>query len=177
MPLAAGCNHIAMHTQDLDRLIAFYEEVFDAEVTVDMQESPIRHALVDLGGGFCLHPFQHADGSSHAAGSNAMFDRGHLDHLAIDVGDVETFQLLRTRLVDAGASDGTITDFGAVRCVWFRRPRRNGRRDRHLVRRRPARLRRPPPGALRTGERGGLTGWARYPARRFSLGATLRRAI
>lgn len=122
MPLAAGCNHIAMHTQDLDRLIAFYEEVFDAEVTVDMQEGPIRHALVDLGGGFCLHPFQHADGSSHAAGSNAMFDRGHLDHLAIDVGDVETFQLLRTRLVDAGASDGTITDFGAVRCVWFEDP-------------------------------------------------------
>ncbi|MDX1746943.1 MAG: VOC family protein, partial [Halobacteriales archaeon] len=99
-----------------------YEAVFDAEVTVDMQEGPLRHALIDLGGGFCLHPFQHAHGSSHAAGSNAMFDRGHLDHFAIDVDDAETFQLLRARLVDAAASDGTITDFGAVRTVWFEDP-------------------------------------------------------
>lgn len=122
MPLAAGCSHIAMHTQDLDELIAFYEQVFDAEVTVDMQEGPVRHALIDLGGGFCLHPFQNAESSSHAAGSSAMFDRGHLDHIAIGVADGETFQLLRTRLVDAGASDGTITDFGTVRCVWFEDP-------------------------------------------------------
>ena len=122
MPLAAGCNHIAMHTQDLDRLIAFYEEVFDAEVTVDMQEGPLRHAMIDLGGGFCLHPFENADGSGHAAASDAMFDRGHLDHLAIDVGDLETFEVLRGRLVDTGASDGTVTDFGAMRCVWFEDP-------------------------------------------------------
>lgn len=122
MPLATGCNHIALHTQDLDRLIAFYERVFDAEVRVDMQEGALRHALIDLGGGFCLHPFQHADASRHAAGSSAMFDRGHLDHVAIGVDDGETFQLLRTRLVDAGASDGTITDFGTVRCVWFEDP-------------------------------------------------------
>ncbi|MDX1658620.1 MAG: VOC family protein [Nitriliruptorales bacterium] len=122
MPLAAGCNHVAMHTQDLDRLIAFYTEVFDAEVTLDMQEGPLRHALIDLGGGFCLHPFENAEGSDHAAGSDAMFDRGHLDHVAIDVSDVETFELLRDRLVAAGASDGTVTDFGAVRCVWFEDP-------------------------------------------------------
>lgn len=122
MPLATGCNHVAMHTQDLDRLIAFYEAVFDAEVRLDMQEGSLRHALIDLGGGFCLHPFAHADGSTHAAGSDAMFDRGHLDHLAIDVGDAETFQLLRARLVDVGASDGTVTDFGSVRSVWFEDP-------------------------------------------------------
>lgn len=122
MPLAAGCNHVATHTQDLDRLVAFYAQVFDAEVSVDLQEGPIRHAMIDLEGGFCLHPFEHADGSLHAAGSDKMFDRGHLDHLAIDVADRQTFQLLRTRLVDAGASEGTITDFGAVQCVWFEDP-------------------------------------------------------
>lgn len=122
MPLATGCNHIAMHTQDLERLIGFYEAVFDAEVKMDMQEGPVRHALIDLGGGFCLHPFERADSNPHAAGSSAMFDRGHLDHLAIDVGDEETFQLIRARLVDVGASDGTITDFGSVRSVYFEDP-------------------------------------------------------
>lgn len=122
MPLAAGCNHVATHTQDLDRLIAFYQEVFDAEIILDLQEGEIRHALVHLGGGFCLHPFELAGGSRHAAGSGAMFDRGHLDHVAIDVADDTTFELLRARLVETGASDGTITDFGAVRCVWFEDP-------------------------------------------------------
>lgn len=77
-----------MHTQDLDRLIVVYAEVFEANVPVDMQEGLIRHAVIHLGGGFCLHPFEHAEGSSHAAGSRAMLDRGHLDHIAIDVDDV-----------------------------------------------------------------------------------------
>lgn len=58
----------------------------------------------------------------HGAASRASFDRGHLDHLAIDVGDTETFQLLRSRLVEEGATDGTLTDFGTVRSVWFEDP-------------------------------------------------------
>lgn len=97
-------------------------EVFDAQVTIDMQEGPLHHAMIHLGGGFCLHPFEHVEGSNHAAASDVMFDRGHLDHVAIDVADVRTFELLRARLVEAGASDGTLTDFGAVRCVWFEDP-------------------------------------------------------
>lgn len=121
-PLAAGCNHVALLTQDLDRLIAFYEEVFDAEVLVDMQEGPLRHALIHLGGGFCLHPFEHEGGNRHAAGAGVAFDRGHLDHVAIDVADADAFERIRVRLVEAGASDGTITDFGVVRGVWFEDP-------------------------------------------------------
>lgn len=122
MALTAGCNHIALVTEDLDRFVEFYGQVFEAEVRVDLQEGPLRHALVDLGGGFSLHPFEFADGNDDAAASEAMFGRGHLDHLAINVDDVESFEVLRKRLVDAGASDGTVTDFGVVRTVWFRDP-------------------------------------------------------
>lgn len=122
MGLSSGCNHVALVTQDLDRFIDFYRRVFDAEVLVDMQEGPVRHAMVDLGAGFCLHPFEFAEGNVHGAGSDATFDRGHLDHLAIKVEDTETFQLLRSRLVKEGATDGTLTDFGAVRTVWFEDP-------------------------------------------------------
>jgi catechol 2,3-dioxygenase-like lactoylglutathione lyase family enzyme len=50
------------------------------------------------------------------------FQRGHLDHVALDVDDIDTFEELRHRLVDCGASDGTATDFGMVRTVAFRDP-------------------------------------------------------
>ncbi len=51
-----------------------------------------------------------------------MFERGHLDHLAINVTDLEAFLELRHRLVERGASDDTITDFGMVWSVSFTDP-------------------------------------------------------
>lgn len=122
MPLATGCNHVALVTEDLDRFLAFWTTVFEAEVRLDLQEGPTRHAMVDLGGGFCLHPFEFVDGNDHGHASPTIFDRGHLDHLAIAVDDPGTFDLVRRRLVEAGACDGTLVDFGAVRTVWFEDP-------------------------------------------------------
>lgn len=119
MALTNGCNHVAVITEDLDRFIDFYREVFEAEVDFDLDEDGLRHAMVRLGAGFALHPFQLPGGSPHAAGSPAMFDRGHLDHLALDVADQATFEDLRARLVEAGASNGDVTDFGRVRSVSF----------------------------------------------------------
>lgn len=124
--LTTGCNHVAVVTEDLDRFLRFYTEVFDAQVRWHLDEGPLRHALLDLGGGFGLHPFQLADGSVHARGSATMFDRGHLDHLAIDVPDVAAFEEVRRRLVACGASDGTVTDFGVTRNVWFEDPDGHG---------------------------------------------------
>jgi catechol 2,3-dioxygenase-like lactoylglutathione lyase family enzyme len=60
--------------------------------------------------------------SRHAVGDDAVFDRGHLDHLALLVADAAVFEDLRGRLVGAGASDGTVVDFGVVRQVGFRDP-------------------------------------------------------
>lgn len=122
MPLLHGLNHLALVTNDMDRLIRFYTDVFDAEVIDDMTEGDLRHVLLDLGGGLVLHPFQFQDGNPSGAGSAAMFERGHLDHFGMNVADVDTFELLRTRLVEAGASDGTVTDFGITRNVWFQDP-------------------------------------------------------
>ena len=122
MPLLAGCNHIALVTNDMERFIRFYTDVFDAEVIDDMTEGDLRHVLLDLGGGLVLHPFHFQGGNANGAGSAAMFERGHLDHFGMNVDDAETFELLRTRLVDAGASDGMVTDFGITRNVWFSDP-------------------------------------------------------
>ncbi len=119
--LTSGFNHVATITSDMDRLVRFYVDVFDAEVLNDLDEGGLRHVMLDLGGGSCLHPFQ-IDGNRHGRALPAMFDRGHLDHVALNVADDATFERLRHRLVEAGASDGLITDFGTVRTVWFEDP-------------------------------------------------------
>ena len=119
--MATGIHHVATVTSDLDRLIDFYTSVFDAEVTLDMDEDEARHAMIDLGGGLLLHPFELPE-SEHAHGSAEMFERGHIDHLAIGVEDQERFEQIRSRLVTTGACDGTLTDFGMVRTVWFTDP-------------------------------------------------------
>lgn len=124
--LTSGCNHVALVTEDLERFVRFYTEVFDAQLRWDLDEGPVRHALLDLGGGFGLHPFELAAGSAHARGSATMFERGHLDHLAIDVPDVDAFEEVRRRLVACGASDGAVTDFGVARNVWFEDPDGHG---------------------------------------------------
>lgn len=51
-----------------------------------------------------------------------MFGRGHIDHFGLDVADAKIFEELRRRLVEAGATDGTVTDFGITRNVWFEDP-------------------------------------------------------
>lgn len=122
MPLSTGCHHVALLTEDLDRLCTFYCEVFDAEVWMDLDEGPLRHALIDLGGGFNLHPFQIATGTDHAEGSAAMFDRGHLDHVAVRIDDPLAFDEVRRRLVERGVSDGALVDWGPIRTVSFRDP-------------------------------------------------------
>jgi catechol 2,3-dioxygenase-like lactoylglutathione lyase family enzyme len=122
MPLLDGCNHIALVTNDVDRLIRFYTEVFDAEILDDMTEGDLRHVLLDLGGGLVLHPFQLGQHNPSGTGSAEMFQRGHIDHFGMNVADVDTFELLRTRLVEAGVSDGTVHDFGVTRNVWFSDP-------------------------------------------------------
>jgi predicted lactoylglutathione lyase len=51
-----------------------------------------------------------------------MFSRGHLDHIALTARSSEGFEALRARLVEAGASDGTVEDLGAFHSLWFQDP-------------------------------------------------------
>jgi hypothetical protein len=80
-----------------------------------------RHALLPLGGGAVLHPFEVPDARPDGSASE-MFHRGRIDHFALDAGDEPTLQRLRARLMAAGASDGTVTDFGPILSVPFRDP-------------------------------------------------------
>ena len=122
MPLSSGCNHVTIVTKDIDQLIDFYRRNFDAEVRLDLDEGELRHALIDLGQGFSLHPFQLRDQNQHAEALPDMFSRGHIDHFAIDFADEESFEEVRRRLVAEGASQGQTRDFGMVQVMVFEDP-------------------------------------------------------
>ena len=58
MQLLNDIHHLTSITADMDRLVAFYERVFGARVTLDLEEEGLRHAFVELGPHTVLHPFE-----------------------------------------------------------------------------------------------------------------------
>jgi len=120
----AGVNHIALLTSDIDRLGAVYEQVFGAAKVVDLPipepEGPGRPALISIGAGASLHAFEFSRIAPPPAAP--MFQRGRIDHFALNVPDAETFEWLRTQLIARGSTDGTVTDFGVMRVLTFTDP-------------------------------------------------------
>ena len=117
MTLVNGLHHAAFVTADLDRLISFYERVFDARVVFDREDNGLRHALIEIGPHTTLHPFEVPVGE--VPGRQAMFQRGRLDHLALNAESKESFLEIRRRLIaeDAHATeDGLVSDMGGG--VW-----------------------------------------------------------
>jgi len=121
MTLTTGVNHVAVLTTDLARFIAFYREVFDLDVVFEEETPTFRHAILRAGPDSWIHPAE-VVGSGHGDGLADMFDRGHLDHVAIGAASKESFEVLRARLVERRASDGTVEDLGAFHSLWFRDP-------------------------------------------------------
>ncbi len=105
----------------MDRLVEFYTQVFEAEITLDMTEEGLRHVFIELGGGFVLHPFE-IEGADVPQGELPMFDRGRIDHLALRADSEEAFWELRDRIFKAGASDGQVTDLGPLLSAGFTDP-------------------------------------------------------
>ena len=115
-----GLHHVAFLTTDMDRLMGFYERVFEPRVTLDLTEEGLRHAFIEIGPHTLLHPFQIPDVPLGPA--EPMFGRGRLDHLALSAADEKAFWELRRRIVAEGAGDGTVTDMGSVLNVGFTDP-------------------------------------------------------
>ena len=128
--LLDGVNHIALLTRDMDRFIRFYQEAFDATVVHDNRNHAghvgERMVIMALGGQSAFNVFE-VPGNTQAHVQTPMFGRGRLDHFGLNARSRETFEHVRTRLMHLGASDGTITDFGAALSVFFRDP------DGHLL--------------------------------------------
>jgi len=123
--LLNGFNHVATITSDTERLHAFYREVFDATVRHDGAEpgapDGVRLSIIDVGPFSELNVFQ-IDGNTEAERQVPMFGRGRIDHLALQAASLEAFETARERLIECGAADEFVTDFGPVLSVFFRDP-------------------------------------------------------
>jgi catechol 2,3-dioxygenase-like lactoylglutathione lyase family enzyme len=123
--LLSGFNHVATLTNDSERLHAFYREVFDAEVMRDGAEFPDnsgpRLSIIRIGPGAELNVFQ-IEGNTEADRQKPMFGRGRIDHLALQAESLESFELMRERLMARGAADDFVTDFGQILSVFFTDP-------------------------------------------------------
>lgn len=120
--LLNGLNHVGLLSNDIDRLFAFYQEMFDA---TSMIEAPtpegMRLAVIHIGPHTELNVFQ-IDGNTEADRQVPMFERGRLDHLALQAESLDAFETSRDRLIAGGWSDGFVTDFGPILSLFFRDP-------------------------------------------------------
>ena len=122
--LLDGVNHIAWLSTDVERLGRFYAEVFDAEVGATRphgQDPGETMTVIRIGPHTELNIFVIA-GNTEAHRQTPMWGRGRLDHVGLQAASPEAFAAIRERLVAAGASDGTVNDFGAVHSMFFRDP-------------------------------------------------------
>lgn len=121
--LLQGIDHVATITNDGDRLKQFYIDVFDAVLERDGPEFPggPRMLILNIGPTTELNVFE-IDDNTEADLQTPMFGRGRLDHIGLHAADIDTFTTIRTRLVEAGASDGTVTEFGRKLSIFFRDP-------------------------------------------------------
>jgi catechol 2,3-dioxygenase-like lactoylglutathione lyase family enzyme len=123
--LLSGFNHVATLTSDSERLHAFYRDVFDAGVRHDGAEpgapDGVRLSIIDVGPFSELNVFE-IDGNTEASRQVPMFGRGRIDHLALQAASLEAFETARSRLIERGAADEFVTDFGPILSVFFRDP-------------------------------------------------------
>ncbi len=120
--LLSGINHLATLTADTDRLCAFYRDVFDAAVEGEMRERDgTRLTFLNVGPDTQLNTFE-IEGNAGAQRQTPMFGRGRIDHFGLQAASIEAFELIRDRLIECGASDGFVTDFGPSLSVFFSDP-------------------------------------------------------
>jgi catechol 2,3-dioxygenase-like lactoylglutathione lyase family enzyme len=117
----SGVNHVAVLTDDLDRFVAFYADVFGLAVAFREEAPGFRHAILRAGPASWLHPVE-VPGNAHGTAVPAMFERGHLDHVALTAASPAAFAAVRDRVVARGAGDGTVEDLGAFHSLWFEDP-------------------------------------------------------
>jgi catechol 2,3-dioxygenase-like lactoylglutathione lyase family enzyme len=119
--LLSGINHVAVLTADTERFLEFYAGVFGATHEVLQEREGFKLTLVWVGPTSELNVFELDDNAEHER-QVPMFGRGRLDHLALEAASLEAFDKIRERLLDRGATDGFVTDFGHILSLFFRDP-------------------------------------------------------
>ena len=120
--LLNGVNHVAILTNDTERFVRFYREMFEAEV-LGSQEMGGEGLLtfVRIGEESEINLFE-VHGNAEAERQVPMFGRGRIDHLGLQAASIDAFDEIRQRLIRSGACDEFVTDFGPVLSLFFRDP-------------------------------------------------------
>jgi len=113
-PLVDGMNHIAVLTADLDRFTAFWADTCGLVFHEEIGDTPFRHGMLKLTYGAAIHVFEAPEELTGPVPMLPMFRRGRIDHFGLNAPDEHALRTVRDRLVDAGASDGTVTFFEAI---------------------------------------------------------------
>lgn len=120
--LLSGFNHVAILTKDTERFVEFYTDVFEATLDgVQEMGDEGKLTFLSVGDEAQINLFE-VRGSAEADRQTPMFGRGRIDHLGFQAPSIEAFEEIRRRLVDRGAADEFVTDFGPVLSVFFRDP-------------------------------------------------------
>ena len=120
--LLEGVNHVAIITDDTERFVRFYQEVFDATVSHREEIPPGLLTMVDIGPRAELNVFEVRGDAAPDLVRGGMFGHGPIDHIGLQAADRDAFVEIRRRLVARGASDGFVTDFGRAHSVFFTDP-------------------------------------------------------
>lgn len=123
VPVTSGFNHVATLTSDMDRIVQFYRDAFEAVVTFEMdaKEDHPRMSILDLGGGAALNVFEVAAGDIIGE-RRRQGHRGAIDHYALAVESKAVLEGIKERLVAAGAEIGEIQRLGGEWSLFFRDP-------------------------------------------------------
>jgi len=120
--LLDGFNHVAVITADAERFVAFFREVFEAEVIGQLSMgSDGKLTFVKIGDDVEFNLFE-VPGSTEPNRQTPMFGRGRLDHFGLQAVSLEAFEEIRRRLIERGAADEFVTDFGPVLSMFFTGP-------------------------------------------------------
>jgi catechol 2,3-dioxygenase-like lactoylglutathione lyase family enzyme len=124
VPFTSGFNHVATLTADMARIVKFYRDAFDAEVTFEMQAKGDHPHMVilDLGGDAGLNVFEVAL-DDIIGDRRRQGHRGPIDHYALAVKSRDELEQVEQRLVAAGADEvGKIQRLGDEWSLFFRDP-------------------------------------------------------
>ena len=116
--LTNGFNHVAILTNDTERFVAFYKEMFDAEAFALEANPELTLTMVKIGEDVEINLFE-ITGNDEASRQKPMFGRGRLDHIALQAASLDDFDTIRERLMEQDASDGFVTDFGPQLSLFF----------------------------------------------------------
>src|SRR3954464_6431487 len=109
VPVTSGFNHVATLTSDMERLVAFYANAFEAEVLFEMaaEADHPRMVILGLGGGAALNVFE-VPQDEIIGERRRQGGRGAIDHYGLAVPTRDDLDAVRERLVAAGAEVGDI---------------------------------------------------------------------